>query len=398
VATASGLVGTLRRLLAVALPCVLLTSCMALRQSRDDAVPAGAGGTAAWTGQGLVLAYCGASGMSSTTIELWEVDPVSGTQTGHRPPVEIPGDVGLAFPCDEPPALSRRLFNHDFTAVAVKIADPGSDATRIGTLDLTTGRVRTRSRPPDSAFAPLPHDDAAVYDDEGRSLWYRAGNSDTIVSYDPEAPSEQAWTDHGAVSDPGGGDAAAWFYANAGGLVDPSGRMVAVGDTLYAPGEDRRVRMFCTALFSGEDVTGDDCIASETAADGTPDVTPAAWLDDDTLLAFDGPRRAAATNTVVRLEFDDDFTSVTATPALPASDWLHRSLVAALPCGQFATFATRGDDLAIFVQDLDAGDTETPTLVTTFDTTASEAPDAPPGGARLVDWVPAPGEATTCLP
>lgn len=401
VAAASQIVGALRRpgshLLAGALLCLLATSCAMFGQSTDDAAPARPAGPQAWTGHGLVLAACGASGMSQPTVELWEIDPVTGEQTGHRPAIEIPARVRLSYSCEEAPAVARRLFNHDFTAVAVQVGDADSDASRAGVLDLVTGQVRTHSRPPGSAFAPLPQDDLVVFDDAGRTLWYR-DDSGTVVSFDPEAPSEDAWTEHGAFAGDDDSDASTWYRANARGLANPSGQVVASGNTLQVIDDGRRLRMFCTALFSGEPVTGDGCIASESATDGAPDVEPVAWLDDDTLLALDGPRRGAAANTVIRLEFDDDFASVTAEPALPPSDWLHGSVVTSLGCEQFATFARRGDDLAIFVQDLYAGDTEMPTTTAVIDTGGSEAPTAPSRQARLIDWVPAPGEETTCVP
>lgn len=392
------------RLLAGVLVCALLTSCATLRQSGDDPEPAAGTGTQAWTGQGLVLASCDPSGVSATAIELWEIDPVTGEQTGHRPAIEAPGNVRLAYSCDEPPAVSRRLFNADFTAVAVQIIDSGSGASRVGALDLTNGQVRAHSRPLPSAYAPLPHDDLAVYDPEGRVLWYRARDSGTVMSFDPEAPSEDAWTEHGAVAantpevvaGDGDDDAASWYYASARGLANPSGRVVAVGSTLYDIADARRFRMFCTEAFSDEAVTGDECIASDSATDHTPDVTPVAWFDDDTLLALD-EQPGAAINTVVTLEFNEDHTSVAATPALPPSDWLHNSVVVSVQCRQFATFAARGDDLALFVQDLYAGDAEMPALVANVDGEGSEAPDAPSRGARLIDWVPPAGGEAACV-
>ena len=382
--------------MAATVSCLLLASCGMLSQSADtgDAAPT-------WTGTGLVLVACGAEGFGPSTVELWELDPVTGARTGHRPAVELPDGVRLAYGCDAPGALVRRLFNHDFSAVAVQVRDDDSAAAQVGVLDLTNGRVRVRSQPTASAFSALPDDGYALYDEAGRVLWYRSGE-DALVSFDPDAPSESAWVEHAvadsvaAVDDP---DAIWWYYARAQVLPDPSGQVAVADDTLYVPAQGRQVTMFCTELFSGEPIVDGDCIASDSTTGGVPNLTPAAWVDEDTLLAFDGPVSGGAANTVVRLELDAGYEAVSASPTLPPSDWLHRSLVVSQTCQRFATFARRGDDLAVFSQDLYADPAQLPATVTVFDRDSSEAPDdAPTADARLIDWVAADEGAAACAP
>ncbi|HEX6257823.1 MAG TPA: hypothetical protein VFZ70_18590 [Euzebyales bacterium] len=348
-------------------------------------------------GDGLVFARCDEPvlGLFQPSVELWQVsdddlrvgDGDGNIEVQKHHEVDLPAHSRLAYSCDTVGGLARRLFDDDFTHTVVTIRTPSTGAERVHLVDLT-GREEPRqlSPEPDAEYAPLPHDDLAVFGPDNDTVWYRSANDETVYSaaIGGGEPSPVALLNADAVAFTvfdaaerrilAQGDPSADHYTVELALPNPIGDLAVTTRTLYTADEGDPVRLTCEVFVDAPDLCGGRAgIAAVT-------VRPAAWLDDRTLIAIADP--AGEGNTLVRVEIDE-LDRLWACPAVPPSDWTHLSVAGAPDGDEFVTVAERNGERKLFAKSTFADGDEPPIEGATLTL---------PGDARLVAWTSAVAE------
>ena len=304
---------------------------------------------------GLVFARCDEPMLrvSEQSVELWGVDADSGSVIDRgRADVELPEHSRLAYPCDTVGGLARRLFDAGFRTTVVQVSDPDTGAAWVGEVSLTARDPAAPTAPQQpSTYHRHPHDGLAVYGPDGRTVWYRSANDgsvhrvqesvteDVAVTIDPAAEAFTVLTDDPArlfVQ----GDRTTDRYAPDLALPNPTGDMAAAPGMLYLVDEGRAVPLRCSTLVRD---AATPCLRGDLGRTGA--IHPAAWLDDRTLLAINGPRRGS--NVVLRIEMDDAG-PLRACAATPTTDWSHRAVAVDPHEDRFVTDAVRDGQRALF--------------------------------------------------
>ena len=335
---------------------------------------------------GLVFARCDQPmlGVFRPSVELWAVDPDSAAVIEEgRTAVDLPANSRLAYPCDGVGGLTRRLFDAGFRRTVIQARDPETGAEHVRTVTLTSDHGTEWLSPgAATAFSSHPHDGLAVFGPGGRKVWYRSANDGSVRSL-PDTSSD----DVAATIDPRAeaftvlteepprffvqGDRTTDPYAADLALPNRQGDMAAAPGILYLVDEQFALPLRCSSLVMD---VGTACLDGDLGV--TNAIRPAAWLDDRTLLAINGPSRGA--NTLLRIEIGEDG-ELRGCPAMPASDWSYRA-VAVEPGGDtFVTDAVRnGKRMLFYYWSADAADNQP---------SEQPAPDVP-NDASLTTWQP----------
>ncbi|MEU5647287.1 hypothetical protein [Streptomyces milbemycinicus] len=141
-----------------------------------------------------------------------------------------------------PNSSLRQLFDEGYNRMAVVLMDRETEATRVGYVD-TSGKVTELSGEGSEDFADAPHEEGAVFAEDGSALWFTEDTGDTVQIVSRSVSGDHTRTEHGSgigVNTPDderlalAGDPAHGVYG-ADVLISPDGRksLARVDDGYY---------------------------------------------------------------------------------------------------------------------------------------------------------------------
>lgn len=123
-------------------------------------------------------------------------------------------DIGVTDdgPRPIPQSSLRRLFDKDYTRMAVVLIDRETEATRVGYVD-TSGKVTELSAEEAEEFADVPQEENAVFSEDGSAVWFTEFDEGTVRIASRSVSGDHARTEQGS-----------------GALNNMNARLATVGD------------------------------------------------------------------------------------------------------------------------------------------------------------------------
>lgn len=271
------------------------------------------------------------------------------------------------------PAGVRQMFDRDFTRVAVTLQVANDTGERAATVNLQTGDVEGLE--PVDSFGEAPQDRGAVLAPNTGDLWYIDSLNERVNSR-PATGGKIA--DRGPTQGRGNlvfAGGIHWVWRGSDKIaINPSGTHAALMGTIT----DEVVLVERDgdglAAVSGPDIV-DSTFADPLPGD-LPDTgcQPQLWLDEHRLICATYGHENFSLVT-----FATDFSSITSTQnLLPTNDRINTGAIASPDGSAIAFLSERGDEQALYVQDVAGGATADPTQLVILPPAA--------GNRILVEW------------